>query len=252
MDELLKYILEQSKANIGPNHPHGFCYVPAGTDVSELVNSELVQAQVTARAQDGSFPVRLTEAGVNRANAPKQPETHFPALQARPEAGVVIEHGIAIPDKKTFGRTSNGDDNVTRWKFDDMEINASFFIPQDKTKDVAIHRTFSSVVSQANKKLWPKNFVIREWEGGARVWRIENLTEQRPTRPRKVATKPQPVTAAATGPQFPGGFAAPGNTEFGGAPFAPSPQAFPGFPDQGGFAGPQGFGEQTWGEPGQE
>ncbi len=234
MRELLNYIVEASKVQITAQHPHGWCYVQAGTDVNDLVSNDLVQANLTARAADGSFPVRPTEAGVKMANSPVealQPATQLVPLQARPDpANIKIEMGIPVPEKQAFGRTSTGDDNVTKWKFDAMQVNESFFLPQPPNTEAPIHRSFSSIVSQANKKLWPKNFVIRAWDGGARVWRVENLKEKRPTRKPK-ENKPQPVTAAATGPQFPGGFAAPGNSEFGGAPqmpFAPGPQPFGG------------------------
>lgn len=243
--DLLKFIVESSKANIGGNNPHGFCYVEGGhaAALHELVSGGVVQANMAAPAADGSIPVRPTEAGVKLvADTPNHPAPLLPAPVA-----VNIEMGIPVPDRKTFGRQSDGNDKVTQYKFAEMQVNASFFIPQPVNADKPIHRTFSAIVSQANKKLFPRNFVIREWEGGARVWRLEDLTEARPTRPRKAKPAEQAAAQPNTGAQFPGGFPAPGNPGFGatqGGPFMPQPGAF----DAGGFAPPAEAPGTDWGQ----
>ena len=250
--DLLKFIVESSQANAGGNNPHGYCYVEAGhaAALHTLVSAGMVQANMTSPAQDGSIPVRPTDLGV--ATVAETPN-HPAPLQAAPPV-VNIEVGIPVPEKKAFGRQSDGNDKVTQYKFPDLQVNASFFIPQPAGDDKPIHRTFSSIVSQANRKLFPRNFVIREWEGGARVWRIEDLTEARPTRPRKTKPAEQAVAKPNTGAHFPGGFAAPGNADFGtaagGPGFMPQPGAF-----GGGFEPPAentgfGFGEGPGFDPG--
>ena len=242
--ELLKYVVEASKVNASEKYPLGYCYLEHGhTDAATALHAAgLIEANINSRANDNSFPVRPTEAGVKlsmeKANnpAPLQPQPKGPVMSA-------VETGIPIPAKKAFGRTSDGHDKVTSFGFDNWEVNQSVFIAQPPGQEVPIHRSFSSVVSQANKKLWPKNFVIREWEGGARVWRVEDLKEARPTRsPRKVKQEAQPTTQP--GAQFPGGFAAPGHPGFGASPMqAPQP-----FAPQPFMQAPQGFGPA----PGQE
>lgn len=259
-DDLLAYIVEASKPNANAQNPLGYCYLEAGHQdtATELHNEELIQALVTSRQPDGSFPVRPTQAALTWAatrSSAQQPTQPVKQRAAAPSA-MPIETGIPIPEKKAFGRSSDGSDKVTQFGFANMAVNASFFLPQPAGADQPIHRTFSSTVSQANKKLHPMNFVIREWKQpdgqvGARVWRTEDRSGDRPTRTRAKRTggpvsRPQetpqegqgwplPQSGAVTGPAsgqgFSGAFPAPASPGFG----AP------------GFAAPAGDGGSPWG-----
>lgn len=302
-EQFLTYIIDASKPNATPTNPNGYCYLEQSyaAAATELHNEELVQALVAQTNDKGEFPVRPTDLGVkwvaalatgaNKALTSTQAASAAAAnprreqqqpVQTQAMQGIQVEQGIPIPDKKPFGRVSGGDDKVTKYGFDKMPVNASFFVPQDDKHDkdgeiIPIHRSFSSVVSQANKKLHPKNFIVREFtqpEGqpyagqtGARVWRVEDMQGERPHRTRKVNKKaepaahvpqavagfqgqpfgggqpfgaaPQPGTFAAPAPgqAFPGGFPAPGAPAFGGGP-AP---AFGGAPT---FDAPMTWGDQ--------
>ena len=244
--ELLKWIVDSSKANANEKYPDGYTYLtPEHENAAlELHSSGHIEANVRSRDDKGNFPVRPTAQGVAALTQSAQTTAHHPVAQAvalKPQP-MQVEDNIPVPEKKAFGRVSGGDDKVSQFGFDKWQVNQSVFLPQPTDTDKPIHRTFSSVVSQANRKLFPKNFVIREWEGGARIWRIEDMTGPRPTRARTVKPAAQPVTQP--GPAFPGGFAAPGHPQFG-ATEAPAPFNAPG-PGFSGFAAPAGGPGPDW------
>lgn len=272
--QALCIIVERSAKQITQSNPNGYCYMEPSYEnhIGNLSNAGMIEAQLSAasRGADNSIPVRPTDRGVEIAhNVAKQsmaqqgpafmqaPATRplafgeqttqqrgpqHPAPQAPSQ--LTIEADIPIPEKKAFGRTTAGNNKVTQYGFANMPINASFFVPQPPGDEKQIHRTFSSVVSQANKALHPMNFVIRYWKQpdgteGARVWRVEDMTGPRPVRapkpaapgfPQHMAPPPplpgflqgpspgQPFGATAGAPSFPGGFAAPGNPSFGNGP----------------------------------
>ena len=223
--DLLKHIVETSKANANERYPDGYTYLEdKHTPIaSQLHNSGHIEANFNSRDAQGNFPVRPTPLGVQALTHATQTTAQPQPLKTAPTS-LKVETGIPVPEKKAFGRTSTGDDKVTQFGFDNWEVNQSVFLPQPEGQENPIHRTFSSVVSQANKKLHPKNFIIREWPGGARIWRVEDMKGPRPTRARTVKA---PVAQAQAQPQ-------------------------PGFAPQGGFAAPQGFAQapQPFNTPG--
>lgn len=67
-----------------------------------------------------------------------------------------IEKGVAVP-----ARTRRG-----KYPFDRMAVNDSFFVP-----DLSVG-SIRSTASTAAKRLECK-FIVREVDGGCRVWRVE-------------------------------------------------------------------------------
>lgn len=285
-EQLLDYIIAASVQNKGPQAPNGFCYLPAthAAPAQELHTDELIVAHFAQKSPtDGSFPVMPTDTGIkwaaaakvqpNGAAAPQpaaQRQQPAPAANAAPaNFAVELEDGIAAPERRRFGRQpdENHVSKVDQFPFATMNVGQSFFIPNgpNNTADKPIHRTFSSVVSQANKKHHPRNFRIapaeRNGVSGARVFREPDLQGARPTRTRKPKA-PAPVagtlapqlgaTDPMAGVQFPpqggfaGGFPAPGAappfpTAFpapGGAPGFGAAPSFPAPAGQGGFLAP--------------
>lgn len=264
--KLLAWVVEASKPNITVQNPVGFCYLPshAEANANALGGADLLQVN-PAKSADGSFAVRPTNAGLAmiaqhaQQPAPQALQTQPAADETEDDVEVEIETDVPLPEAKRagFGRNA-GPSLVDKYKFDQLPLGASFFVKQDPgaPADKPKHRTFASTVSSANKKLFPKNFAIREatnkdGEAGARVWRLPDLTGPRPTRkPREPAPAPaqsqaQPLGQPGIAPH-PGVFAGQG---FPAPPVAPTPAPagglLPGHPSlaapfQGGFppAGP--------------
>lgn len=268
-EQLLAHIVAQSAPNKSAQNPLGYCYIMVGTEAAatELHNEELIEAMVSHRQADGSYPCRPTELGAKFALASsKQPPApafqpqatfaagqtvHQPAPQQQqyapqpaPASYVpTIERGIPVPATKALRRNVDGPTQVDVYPFTTLDIDASFFVPQDNPpkrdgdgKEIPKHRVFSNVVSQANRKFHPKNFVVREWTengmAGCRVWRLHDLAGPRPVRTR---TKLPPAgTPEVYAPFTPG---AQGYVGQSGQPFPPIGAGAPG---PGGFvpAGP--------------
>jgi hypothetical protein len=246
--ELLKYVVTQSAANVGPNYPHGYMHIVGEQEAgaTELHNAGLVVAHTGHKNPDGSFPVVPTEAGVKLSQeaAVQAATVQQPAAASQGATFAVrIDTDIPMPAGKPRGFQSTGGSAVERYRFNDLPIGGSIHIPPSGDPEKPIHRTFSSVVSQANNKLFPKHFTIREVDAsdpggaGARVWRDPDMQGEKPTRaPRK----PKPAPAAAPGFPAPGaGFGAPSQGAGGGGPIpgagvpegfgaapAPAPGAF--------------------------
>jgi hypothetical protein len=248
---LLQWLVTSSAANVSAQYPHGFCYVPGAqlVGVNELATDALVTAYPGQQQPDGSFPVMPTVAGVEMAKGnPVRNEgpvvaavaSAAPAAVANTGVPVVkLEDGIPMPAAARRGFQATGTSKVDQYPFATMNIGQTFHLPPsgDPDKAKATHRTFSSVVSQANKKFYPKNFSVREVGAddpmgpGARVWRLEDMIGERPTRARKA--KPEAAPAAPAAPASTG-WPAPGQEQGQGAGFA-APGAFA---PPGGFAPP--------------
>lgn len=256
--ELLKFIVSNAVALISPpNYPFGYMYCPAvqATGAKVLHDEGMIVAYPANAQPDGSFPVVPTEKGVNESKAPSalanvggaQPAPFVQAGQAATSATssiptVIIEDGIPIPDRKAFGRGEGGPSKVDQYGFANMKIGQNFHLPASGDPEKPTHRAFSSVVSQANKKLHPMNFVVREVGAddprgeGARVFRVDDMQGERPTRTRKPKEAP-PV-------QQQGGFQGQGQAFAPQAGFDPNSGGF-------GFQGqPQGGGQGGF-DPGQ-
>lgn len=256
--ELLRHIVGTSAAKVSDQYPHGYMMLggPQHAGALELHEGKLIIAYPGNVNADGSMPVVPTEAGVKWVadnEQPKAPTASTNDFQVR------IDDDVPMPEggKRGFPRQSGGS-AVDRYGFGTMEINQSFHVPPSGDPNKVIYRTFSSVVSQANDKLFPKHFAIREAKvgvdpqgAGARVWRVADAVGPKPERtPRK--KKPAPASAAATGGGFPapapgaapagfGGFGGPA-PGFGGPAPDDAPEGFGG-EFGGGFGGPPpGFG----------
>lgn len=268
----LHMIVTQAAANKSPQHPHGYCFVPAShhEQLPALEAEGLVEVGRAHAAADGSLPVRPTDAGVKLdAEHGKEPHTPF-APQKHTEqqqvthSAIELEDNVPLPESKRFGRAaSTGGTQLDKYPFATMAVGQSFFVPQDNPpqrdedgKEKPKHRTFSTVVSNANKKYAPRNFRVVESEKngvmGARVHRTEDLTGPRPTRTRKKAAA-EPHMPAAPGapagtapiagvdqwPQQGQGFPAPQTGMGGGAPAFPAPAGPLPVQQAGGFPAPQ-------------
>lgn len=252
--ELLKWIADNSAPNKSPTHPHGYCFVPEiqGERLATLVPTYV---EVAAPAADKSVPAKLTDAGAAALATPVQT-----AQQPMHVMPVQIEDNVPLPPTQRFGRgPREGGSLVDKYPFASMEIGQSFFIPGTVGADKPMHRTFASVVSNANKKLYPRSFAIRadnsNGTAGARIWREADLTAPRPQRARKASSQPEPQPQTGQQPTF-------GQPAFGEvqapAGFSSAPGAFPapgaapgGFPPPGGAApSAAGFGgavADAWG-----
>lgn len=93
-------------------------------------------------------------------------------IYAQPASTFPIARGVPIPDiqlkrakkESPYPFDKLGDPDVVANVYDSFFIPTSPDIPNPAKK-------FGSTVSNANKKLAPKRFLIRTVEGGARVWR---------------------------------------------------------------------------------
>lgn len=253
--ELLKWIVASSATQISTQYPLGYTQCPVAqlTGAQELHNEGNIVAYPNNGNAEG-FPVVPTAQGVEAAKAPA-PLANVPqpgAAQAQPQPAataqpfnIKVEDNIPMPAAAQRGFPAReGGNAVDRYGFDGLAIGQSFHLPpsNDPDKKKATHRVFSSTVSQANTKLYPKAFAVREVGAddpagpGARVWRVADMTGPRPTRkPRKTAE-----AAPAAAPQ--GGYPAPGQTVPQGWP-APGQAAGQGggFPAPGAFPAPGGF-----------
>lgn len=272
MDPLLRstldFVVSNSEANKSPQNPFGYCYAPATAEAQlrALEQNKLIECGWANRnPTDGSIPVRPTQAGVtadgevSSVDTAPEPASTLAALASH----VVVEDNVPIPAAARFGRVRSGEPLVAKFPFATLQVGQSFFIPGTPGSDKPVHRSFASVVSQANKKYYPKNFQIRPDKSGgiegARIWRTEDLDGPRPVRARKgkeAAPAPQAgmVAGAAPAPgpaSFPAsgapGFAAPG-AAFGAsvapAGFPPVAAPFPGAaPAGGGWANAPQFDE---------
>lgn len=72
-----------------------------------------------------------------------------------------IEKGVEIPKAKAFRQA--------KYPYQSMEVGDSFFVPSDE-KGSPVTRMRSSVASYLKRNNELK-FIVREVEGGARVWR---------------------------------------------------------------------------------
>ncbi len=261
--ELLRHIVSTSLTKVSDQYPHGYMMLMKEQHAGalELHEGKLIIAYPGNVNTDGSMPVVPTEAGVKwvadnqGSTVPTAANAPVPPLSTN-DFQVRIDDDVPMPEggKRGFPRQSGGS-AVDRYGFGTMEINQSFHVPPSGDPNKIIYRTFSSVVSQANDKLYPKHFAIREAKvgvdpqgAGARVWRVADLVGPKPERtPRKKKT-PIQAPPAATGGGFPapapgaapagfGGFGGPA-PGFGGPAPDDAPEGF-----GGGFGGPPpGFG----------
>lgn len=286
--KLIEELIVESRKAAQSGYPNGYCYRPEVEAAALKLIADAGMITMQAGTAHGVF-VQPTDAAVKwladanaqphhtPAPAPAQPAAQPVAQSAAPQpGGVKIDDNIPMPATVTRNRftAAEGGSLVDRWGFDRMIVGQSFFVAQAHSirPDMPVHRSFSSVVSNANKKLYPKRFVIKQVDEtatgngvGARVWRVEDLTGPPPSRvSRKHATAPAPAPqgfaapsdvapAPAQGwqtpapaypaPPAPSAFPAPGG--------APQPAPAPGYqivhladfaPPPGGFGGPPPFG----------
>lgn len=244
--ELLSKIIAASAATAVANPPYGYCFQPE--DVMAQLHDLKVGGMIDmGTAGENGIPVRPTQAAI-AWNAEAAAQAHHVAQQPAPapemqtasqvpqHAHVTIEDGVPMPDAKRAGfGPREGGTMIDHYGFATLRVSQSFFVPQSVSTDPTkpVHRTFSSVVSQANKKLYPRDFAIREVDEtaqgrgkGARIWRLPDLTGPRPTRPRKA--KPDAASTPAPGPSpafLPMGTAVVPHSA-PPAPFTPPPGSF--------------------------
>ena len=290
----LAELIAACKVNATAENPLGWTYaVPArADDIFALVQGGMVEAGAPSPY---GIPLRLTQAALKwEAEAATQPHrTPSPApvfvppptqpAPAQPAPAVVtpppasaispalnagpvqFDDNVPPPEPRNRGfMRAEGGTLIERWGFDQMVPGQSFFVGQEHSSNPErpVHQTFSSTVSAANKKLFPKHFVIQGVDEtaagrgkGARVWRIADATGPAPTRQRgKASPAPNPASGAQTqGLSAPvavaGGFASPPGS-FPSLSPAPTPAPAPaepaqpasGFTPPGGFGGPPPFG----------
>lgn len=241
--DLLMYVVAQCNANKGGQYPNGWTRLNEDqlSGANELHTGGYIVAYPNNMDDKRTFPVVPTDLGVTTASTlVAQMQASFDAgpqpTSAVPQFQVKIETGIPLPPARARGfSASEGGSAVERFGFDKMNVGDCFHVPPSGNPDKPVHRTFSSVVSQACAKLHPKHFIIREVGAddpsgpGARVWRDADAQGERPTRKRK--DKPAVAAAAATVAGAYTGFPAPG---------APTAGAGGGFPAPGGLGAPEG------------
>lgn len=165
-----------------PLHQPPVVVGPGPIDLTHAMPIALTDDQVLALGiqpadlRDVCLGAALGNMGMNSTNWPGK----LDYSQSAGDAGIypsrangfVIERGIAIPDiqlkrarkESPYPFEKLGDPDVAANVYDSFFIPTSTDIPNPAKK-------FGSTVSNANKKLAPKRFLIRTVEGGARVWR---------------------------------------------------------------------------------
>lgn len=146
---------------------------PGPIDLTHVTPVPLTDDQVRVLGitpADVGVGAALGSTGLNSTNWPDPHPSRAPIIGNA--NGFIIQRGIAIPDispkrirkESPYPFEKLGDPDVAANIYDSFFIPTSPDIPNPAKK-------FGSTVSNANKKLAPKRFLIRTVEGGARVWR---------------------------------------------------------------------------------
>lgn len=141
---------------------------------------------------DTMFACRLTKSGLDFAGLTTKAEEPKPAKSERTKnmTDITIETGIEIPTGKgKRGRKMQG----SKYPFDSLEVDQSFFIADGETEGSAYKRVYPSV-SAANERYaevvpgemrinrkgrevpvlkLTRKFICKVVEGGVRVWRVQ-------------------------------------------------------------------------------